>query len=110
MAAHRPQEALGALELAQFGRGQQADVDQIGDRLQAMGVFADPEEGVEVAQAALALLDVGLDQIAALADLAVALVAFGELGLRTGDQVRLNPDPARIHRFDKDGNAIRTLQ
>ena len=34
----------------------------------------------------------------------------GELGLGTGDQVRLDPDPARIHRFDKDGNAIRTLQ
>ena len=27
----------------------------------------------------------------------------GELGLRTGDQVRLTPDPARIHRFDTDG-------
>jgi multiple sugar transport system ATP-binding protein len=34
----------------------------------------------------------------------------GELGLRTGDQVRLNPDPARVHRFDTDGNAIRSLQ
>src|SRR5262245_7378356 len=34
----------------------------------------------------------------------------GELGLSTGDQVRLDPDPARIHRFDKDGNAIRSLQ
>jgi multiple sugar transport system ATP-binding protein len=32
----------------------------------------------------------------------------GELGLTTGDRVRLSPDPARIHRFDADGRAIRT--
>ncbi len=43
-------------------------------------VFRDPEHGVQVAQAALAVLDVGLDQIARLAAAAVALLAFGELG------------------------------
>jgi multiple sugar transport system ATP-binding protein len=31
----------------------------------------------------------------------------GELGISTGDAVRLTPDPARLHRFDRDGNAIR---
>jgi multiple sugar transport system ATP-binding protein len=32
---------------------------------------------------------------------------IGELGLTMGDRVRLRPDPAHIHRFDKDGKAIR---
>ncbi|MCX5478582.1 ABC transporter ATP-binding protein [Kaistia geumhonensis] len=31
----------------------------------------------------------------------------GEAGLRTGDSVVLTPDPARLHRFDRDGRAIR---
>jgi multiple sugar transport system ATP-binding protein len=31
----------------------------------------------------------------------------GEIGLQAGDAVRLVPDPARIHRFGKDGNAMR---
>ncbi|MBN9432591.1 MAG: ABC transporter ATP-binding protein [Bosea sp.] len=31
----------------------------------------------------------------------------GEAGLRTGDSVVLRPDPARLHRFDRDGRAIR---
>ncbi len=33
--------------------------------------------------------------------------SIGELGLTTGDDVRLQPDPGRIHRFDRDGQAIR---
>ncbi len=31
----------------------------------------------------------------------------GELGLQAGDRVTLQPDPARIHRFDEGGLAIR---
>jgi multiple sugar transport system ATP-binding protein len=34
--------------------------------------------------------------------------SVGELGLTTGDRVRLLPDPGRIHRFDGDGHAIRS--
>ena len=49
------------------------------------GILADPVERVEVAQAALAVLDVGLDDVAAVAHAAVALVALGELG---GDDSR----------------------
>jgi len=30
----------------------------------------------------------------------------GELDLKAGDRVRLAPDPARLHRFDKEGRAI----
>jgi multiple sugar transport system ATP-binding protein len=33
--------------------------------------------------------------------------SVGELGLTTGDNVRLLPDPGRIHRFDRNGKAIR---
>ena len=34
--------------------------------------------------------------------------SIGELGLTAGDQVRLLPDPARIHRFDGDGKSMRS--
>jgi multiple sugar transport system ATP-binding protein len=30
----------------------------------------------------------------------------GEFKIKDGDKVNLVPDPARIHRFDKDGKAI----
>ena len=33
--------------------------------------------------------------------------AIGELGLKQGDSVRVTPDPARIHRFDSQGRALR---
>ncbi|WP_038956325.1 TOBE domain-containing protein, partial [Bradyrhizobium japonicum] len=32
---------------------------------------------------------------------------IGELSLHAGDRVSLVPDPARIHRFDESGNALR---
>jgi multiple sugar transport system ATP-binding protein len=32
---------------------------------------------------------------------------IGEIRLKSGDRVWLSPDPARLHRFDKDGMAIR---
>jgi multiple sugar transport system ATP-binding protein len=31
----------------------------------------------------------------------------GELSLQAGDSVWLVPDPGRLHRFDKEGGAIR---
>jgi len=34
--------------------------------------------------------------------------SIGELGLTTGDPVCLLPDPARIHRFDRDGKSMRS--
>src|ERR1700748_1537295 len=33
---------------------------------------------------------------------------IGEFNLKSGDRVSLLPDPARLHRFDKDGAVIRT--
>jgi multiple sugar transport system ATP-binding protein len=32
---------------------------------------------------------------------------IGEIHLKSGDRVWLSPDPARLHRFDRDGMAIR---
>ncbi len=32
----------------------------------------------------------------------------GEVGYKTGERVKLQPDPARLHRFDKSGKAIRS--
>ena len=80
VAPHRPEEALGALEAAEFGGGEQPLVDQVGGALDPERILADPVERVEIAQAALAVLDVGFDDIAAVAHAAVALVALGELG------------------------------
>jgi multiple sugar transport system ATP-binding protein len=34
--------------------------------------------------------------------------AIGEFSLKAGDRVWLSPDPARLHRFDKDGGVIGT--
>ena len=80
MAAHRPEEALGAIEAAELGGGQQPGADQVGRTLDAVDIFADPVERVEVAQSALAVLDVGFDDVAAVAHADVPLVALGELG------------------------------
>ena len=54
-------------------------------------VFRQPVQRVQIAQAALAVLDVGLDLVAALAGAAVALVALGHLGV---DEARA-PCPRR---------------
>ena len=80
MAPHRPEKALGTVEAAKFGRGQKPRADQVRRALDAVDIFADPVERVEVAKPALAVLDVGLHDIAAVAHPDVALVALGELG------------------------------
>ena len=79
VASHRPQEPLRALELAKLLRREQALVDQLGKRAHLIGIFADPEEGVEIAKSAFALLDVGLDQVAAVAHPLVPSVPLLEL-------------------------------
>ena len=85
VAADRPQEILAAAEQLELVLVEHAAVDQLLDVADAIDVLGDPEQRVQVAQAALAVLDVGLDQIARLAGAAVALLALGELG---GDELR----------------------
>ena len=80
VAADRPQEIGAAAEGAVFLRVEHAALQQLVGLAHAVDVFRDPEQRVQVAQAALAVLDVGLDQIARLPGAAVALLALGELG------------------------------
>ena len=77
--AHRPQEAFSAAELAQFIRGEQALVHQFGNAVHLVQIFADPEQGVQIAQAALAFLQIGFDDIAAVAHALVTGFALGQL-------------------------------
>ena len=78
--AHVPQERFGLLEGLVFLAGEDAMLDQAGGVLDMIKILADPVEGLQVAQAPLAFLDVGLDQIAAFALALMALLALGQLG------------------------------
>ena len=90
MAAHRPQEVEGAQEGRHLLALEHLQVDDaVGAGLgRGVQVLGDPEQGVEVAQGALALLDVGLHQVAAGAGPGVALVALLQLG---GDELGARP-------------------
>ncbi len=84
VAAHRPEEPPGLGELAQRQGIQNAVLDQLRRPLDPVEEPAEPEQGLEIAQAALAFLDVGLEQVAAVAGALVAGVALRELGLDEG--------------------------
>src|SRR5579883_2880506 len=64
MTAHRPQEFLAAAKQSVFALVEQSGCDEIARVAHPVHIFADPEERVEVADAALAVLDIGLDQVA----------------------------------------------
>ena len=80
VAADRPQEIGAAAEGAVFLRVEHAALQQFVGLAHAVDIFRDPEQRVQVAQAALAVLDVGLDQIARLPGAAMPLLALGEFG------------------------------
>ena len=118
--AHRPEEILRAREALRLLGRQHLEIDQGRDVVDAVDVFGDPEQGVEIAQGPLAFLDVGLDQVARIAEPAVALVALGELvadefgGRALGDlglerlleivvEFLLAPDVARLEDGGADG-------
>ena len=84
VAAHRPQELLAARKQRELPMREQAGRDELMGVAHAIDVFGDPEQRVEIAQAPLALLDVGLDEIAQLARALDPRVALGELG---GDEL-----------------------
>jgi hypothetical protein len=81
VAAHGPEEILRLAELQILLAGEDALVDQFLAAAHAVVILADPEQRVQVAQAALAVLDVGFDEVAALAGLGVPIVALGQLRL-----------------------------
>jgi hypothetical protein len=81
VAAHGPEEVLGLAEAHIFVLLEDAFGDQFLARVDAVVIFGNPEQRLKVTQAALALLDVGLDQIAGFALPRMALIAFGQLCL-----------------------------
>ena len=85
VAAHRPEEILAAAEQHVFAAVEHALLDQLFGLAHAVDVFGDPEQRVQITQSTLAVLDVGLDQIARLPGATVALLALGKLG---GDEFR----------------------
>ena len=85
VAADRPQEVLAAPEQLVFVAVEHAAADQFLRLVHAVDVFGDPEQRMQIAQAAFAVFDIGFDQIARLTGTAVALFALGKLG---GDEFR----------------------
>ncbi|KTT54425.1 hypothetical protein SB7C_12340, partial [Staphylococcus epidermidis] len=81
VAAHRPQEVGAAAEGAVLLRVEHAAFQELVGLAHAVGVLGDPEQRVQVAQAALAVLDVGLDEVARGAGLGHAHVALAQLRL-----------------------------
>ena len=88
LAAHPPQELLAAAEQAELLGGEQAGPHKRCRVGHPVGIFGDPEQRVEIAQAALALLDVGLDEVARRSGAADAGLALGHLG---GDELARRP-------------------
>src|SRR6185312_10312328 len=69
VAAHGPEEVVGLAEGQEFLAREDTLVDQIFAVADPVVIFGDPEERMEVAKPALAVLDVGLDEIARFAGL-----------------------------------------
>src|SRR6185437_637279 len=84
VAADRPEEIGAAAEGAVFLGVEHPAFEQLVGLAYAIDIFRDPEQRVQVAQPAFAVLDVGLDQVARLAGAAMPLLALGELG---GDEL-----------------------
>ena len=76
MATHGPQEVFGFSKPIMFVDCQQADVDKLGRGGHFVDVFTNPVEGVEVAQSALAILDIGFDHISTVPHAPVPIIAF----------------------------------
>ena len=88
MASHGQQPSFGAPEVLVFIGCEQAHVDQFRRAFHAVYVFADPVEGLKIAEPALPLLYVGLHDIATVAHAFVPFVAFGQL---VGDELSFRP-------------------
>ena len=84
MAADRPEEALALLEDRQFLAREGTLLRKLVGGIRGMQILGDPEQGIQVAKATLAILHVRFDKITALAHLQVTHVAFTEL---VGDEL-----------------------
>ena len=81
MAAHGGQEPFRLNEGRKLGGREHALRRQLAHLVHPVEIFGDPVEGVEVAQPALAFLDIRLDDIAAVAEAQMPLVALGQFPL-----------------------------
>src|ERR1700730_5375543 len=103
MAADTPEKLLAAAEQIILGTRKHAGADEIGRVAQPIHIFGNPKQRVEVPEAAFAILDIWLDEIARAAGLRDAAVAFGELrrdefGGPSLHDLALEPRP---HGFEK---------
>ena len=123
MAAHGPKEVLGLFEQLHVGAGQHAFVDQVVHVADAVKILGDPDQGLQIAQAAFAFLDVGLQHVARVAHLVVPVVAFGEFLFDVGharavgdivpeglaeliEQRLIAPEPAGLQQRRADGQVF----
>ena len=95
-AAHAPEEFLASAKQRELARREQSGRHKLARVVNAVSVFGDPEQRVEVAQAPLALLDIGLDEIARRSRLphpgfALSKLGGDKLGRRLGDDLLVEP-------------------
>ena len=118
-AADGPQEVLAPAKGVDLLGGEQAGLDRARANVVAVDVLDQPMQRMEIAQAALTVLDVGLDPIAGLAGLGVTGGALlhlggderprcaahdvvGEAGLELGIEARIAVDQAGIEQRRPD--------
>ena len=121
LAAHRPEEAFAAEEAPILGWREHAGLDKLLLRRVGIEMLGEPVQGMQIAQAALAVLDVRLDEITRGAGAGVARVLLLELGiderpdarlqhvlakapLKFGKQHLVAKDQARIEQRRADGH------
>jgi len=90
--ADPPQEGLAAAQRAVLAFGEETVFDQITQGVDAEMAFGHPADHLDVAQAAGALLDVGLEVVGGVVVLVVARDLFLELGL---EEAGAGPDAVR---------------
>ena len=90
MAAHRPEKILAAPKQLELRAVEDAAIDQLLRLAHPVDVLGDPEQRVQVAQPAFAVLDVRLDQIARLSGAPMAFLALGKLRRNEFRRARLD--------------------
>ena len=94
MASHGPKKTLRCCKPACLTVPQNDLVNKIQNIIRPIGEFGNPEQSMQIAQTALALFDVGFDNIARCTKARMALIPLGKFllnevtGLRLADNGR----------------------
>src|SRR6185437_516938 len=107
-AAHAPKEIFAAAKRLHLFRRENTGFDRGRPDLLSENVFRQPLQGMEVAQAAFAILDIGFDTIAAFANAAHAIIAFGHL--RVDELPRRSLDDFGTESIFKLGKKLRVAE